>query len=324
MFSLVILGSLFWLVPLAGLAALAICVYEIALVVRRPRNTVDAPSCSRCGYHVAGLTSFTCPECGIDLRGAGIVTRALEMRHRGNLFIAIVAWTVLMLGVGSVFGSILAMTVGLSMAMSGAVGRMNPITTTTSLTPASGAAHSILLDSIVDWSNSSEASSVVVTLTAEDGSEWRLAFAPAQQTFTIEGPEGVVGEADRPYTAESARALYDAAGLDSSDPDMANEARDLAKMIDTAAISPYASISAAPESSFTIVAATTNVAPAAAVPMPAPFFSPWNGVVLAALGVWVALYVIGLIYIVRRRRHLMSGVGRRRRPRAAIPRGQST
>ena len=35
---------------------------------------VTVPSCRACGYAVRGLPSFTCPECGSDLREVGIDT----------------------------------------------------------------------------------------------------------------------------------------------------------------------------------------------------------------------------------------------------------
>ena len=35
---------------------------------------VTEPSCRACGYAVRGLPSFTCPECGRDLREVGIDT----------------------------------------------------------------------------------------------------------------------------------------------------------------------------------------------------------------------------------------------------------
>jgi hypothetical protein len=44
----------------------------------RPRGfwgpKVTEPSCRACGYAVRGLPSFTCPECGSDLRDVGIDT----------------------------------------------------------------------------------------------------------------------------------------------------------------------------------------------------------------------------------------------------------
>lgn len=41
---------------------------------RRPGAKVREPSCRACGYPVKGLPSFTCPECGSDLREVGIDT----------------------------------------------------------------------------------------------------------------------------------------------------------------------------------------------------------------------------------------------------------
>ena len=35
---------------------------------------ITEPSCRACGYAVRGLPSFTCPECGSDLRDVGIDT----------------------------------------------------------------------------------------------------------------------------------------------------------------------------------------------------------------------------------------------------------
>ena len=48
---------------------------------------VTVPSCRACGYAVKGLPSFTCPECGSDLREVGIDTpgaaREVLRRIRG-------------------------------------------------------------------------------------------------------------------------------------------------------------------------------------------------------------------------------------------------
>jgi len=42
------------------------------------RRQVPQPSCGNCGYPVRGLESFTCPECGSDLREVGIATPAMR------------------------------------------------------------------------------------------------------------------------------------------------------------------------------------------------------------------------------------------------------
>lgn len=40
----------------------------------------DDPRCGKCGYCVRGVPSFTCPECGSDLRAVGIVTATTHPR----------------------------------------------------------------------------------------------------------------------------------------------------------------------------------------------------------------------------------------------------
>src|SRR4051812_24607510 len=56
------------------------------------------PSCGRCGYLVKGLTTFTCPECGSDLREVGIVRRPTGAdgrplpRSRAAIFFRTVGW----------------------------------------------------------------------------------------------------------------------------------------------------------------------------------------------------------------------------------------
>ena len=64
---------------------------------------VTQPSCRACGYAVRGLPSFTCPECGSDLREVGIDTpgTGAEIFRRfkwlagavGGMFVAL--WRVL-------------------------------------------------------------------------------------------------------------------------------------------------------------------------------------------------------------------------------------
>ncbi|MHC5024491.1 MAG: hypothetical protein ACYTGG_11385 [Planctomycetota bacterium] len=49
----------------------------IVLAVMRRRG-VAQPACGQCGYAVAGLQQLRCPECGADLREAGINTPAAK------------------------------------------------------------------------------------------------------------------------------------------------------------------------------------------------------------------------------------------------------
>ncbi|HEY7119375.1 MAG TPA: adenylate/guanylate cyclase domain-containing protein [Tepidisphaeraceae bacterium] len=58
----------------ALLSLLMLVVASITLVLRIRGG--GEPACGNCGYRVRGLPSFTCPECGSDLRQVGIVSSA--------------------------------------------------------------------------------------------------------------------------------------------------------------------------------------------------------------------------------------------------------
>src|SRR5918993_4809070 len=62
-----------WFIPFLALTVFVIVVFLFARVLWR-RKAVTQPACGNCGYFVRGITSFTCPECGKDLREVGIVT----------------------------------------------------------------------------------------------------------------------------------------------------------------------------------------------------------------------------------------------------------
>ena len=62
-----------WFIPFLALTVFVIVVFLFVRVLWR-RKAVTQPACGNCGYFVRGITTFTCPECGEDLREAGIVT----------------------------------------------------------------------------------------------------------------------------------------------------------------------------------------------------------------------------------------------------------
>ena len=80
------------------LALLVLVVLGIALAFgvlwRSRRATVPVPVCGKCSYAVQGLPSFTCPECGSDLREVGIVTPTTR-RPLPPLVLAII-WTLIL------------------------------------------------------------------------------------------------------------------------------------------------------------------------------------------------------------------------------------
>jgi hypothetical protein len=62
------------IISIALQAAFALGVVLLFVFLWRRRSRPREPACGVCGYAVHGLPTFECPECGSDLRKAGIVT----------------------------------------------------------------------------------------------------------------------------------------------------------------------------------------------------------------------------------------------------------
>lgn len=76
------------LVPL--LVSLGLIVAGIVLLARAsPGPGADGSTCGKCGYSARGLTTFTCPECGSDLREVGIQRSGRRGRAPGVVLLVI-------------------------------------------------------------------------------------------------------------------------------------------------------------------------------------------------------------------------------------------
>ena len=81
--------------PLLALLIVGLLVALAVLLLRHAaRKTLSEPGCGACDYPVRGLPSFTCPECGNDLRDVGINTPR-QQRPLG-LGAYLVGWTLLL------------------------------------------------------------------------------------------------------------------------------------------------------------------------------------------------------------------------------------
>src|SRR5690606_21037158 len=89
-----------------GLWAAVLLVIVAVLIARLwrgltlPRGARREPACGGCGYAVRGLSELRCPECGADLREAGILTPRMLVRWRGSASGLVLAWTLLVVLVG--------------------------------------------------------------------------------------------------------------------------------------------------------------------------------------------------------------------------------
>lgn len=82
------------------------------VLARRAARRVDSshgPSCARCGYAVRGLPSFTCPECGSDLREVGIHAPGVNPRP-DSVVRKVGVWSIMILMIGSVISAMVINT----------------------------------------------------------------------------------------------------------------------------------------------------------------------------------------------------------------------
>ncbi len=104
--ALVLLVTLLWVVLSAyfGLSD-----RRYVSPINASRRVIE-PACGKCGYPARGIGSLECPECGADLREAGIITPALiEAVGGGTTGCALpLAWTLGLIATGFLFDQLIA------------------------------------------------------------------------------------------------------------------------------------------------------------------------------------------------------------------------
>ncbi len=93
----------FFIIPIAIL--LLIASQSLIVIARAWRRQGTLARCGACRYDISGTDNWQCPECGSDLRDAGIATPALRSRQAVSTWQIVSAWL-------SVAGFAYALTIG--------------------------------------------------------------------------------------------------------------------------------------------------------------------------------------------------------------------
>jgi hypothetical protein len=290
-------GSLIF--PILIVLAVAVAVRTIVVTVRVPPRVSREPVCEVCNYRVAGLSTFSCPECGTDLRNTGIITLPMEVKRRGSMSGAIISWIFLMAIIGGIVSALMSMLM-FRPVMAAASNSMST-TTTTPLTPGSGAYSRIDVTATVNYGAGMRppAPTIVYALVKTDGSTYTLTFAPLASTYTVTDPAGAATTSNN--DGKGPDALFAAAGLNLSDPNVAAEVRELATIDGVMSASPYTSVGTIRMRAFTpggITMSSTSGMP------PAPS-AAFYGMFLVGGLLWLALLATGIVFIVVRRKQLL-------------------
>jgi hypothetical protein len=296
MFTMGILGGLFF--PLIFIALIVASIRAILLAIRFPPRATREPACEVCKYRVAGLTGFTCPECGTDLRQTGIITLGMEVRRRGSLTAAILGWLYLMFllgGIGLSVISLLQLRPAMSAAMSG-------MTTTTPLTPASGAYQRIDTITTTNYGGGMPSGSTELDLVLSSGAVWKLTFDSLAANYSVTDPSGAMTSSANDNKGPD--ALFAAAGLDGADPKISAEVRELSTVVGVLASAPYTSVNTMRLRALTpgvpSVTSTSGPFPPAATDVTA-----FMAVGIVGFVMWLILLVGGVLFLVTRRKRLL-------------------
>jgi len=269
------------------------------VAVTLPKKVPREPACGGCGYAVDGLDSSTCPECGGDFRKVGISTPQFVLKWRGGYFSAILGWTLVMLMVGMVGMWVVAM---LSFTRTMTPVTNTTTTTSTTLTPASNAYRSIRLEGTQGFGQSAVSTTIELVLTGTDGSVSTLAVDPAALTYTVDDGAGP-GDAQS-YDDDSLTGWFDDAGLDTADPDLAVEIKDLVRFVDIAMMNPLGGVPVIRSTSSFTSSRTATTSSGGTVTSP----SANNELLIAmiTMGVFFVVWIGGIVWIVMRRSRMLA------------------
>lgn len=289
---MVFYGLLALAFPLIVLTVVASAVLAVWRAMTLPRGGAREPVCERCGYAVAGVAGFTCPECGSDLREVGIITPRMEAVRRGSLAGAVLGWTVMWMA-----GAWVAWWAVLMFWSFGAAMNTAASTTTTwsqTLTPNTPIYRSVELDYDSDWR--SVTSSVRLLLTLSDGHVESLVLDPGP--MTVVGLEG----GEREWSARAVELWFAESGLDMRDAEVAGAAAETARVVETTLMSPDSGYTLNLTHHTNVLTPTGGAATTVSSGAPAPL-SPVSWVAAGAVGIGV--YCAGIVVMVFRRRRLL-------------------
>lgn len=150
------------------LLVLAICLLGLVpLWYLALRRRAAVPECGQCGYHVAGLSTMSCPECGGDFREVGITTPRSRLMHP---LLFVLLWTILLAPVAIILGAYAVRSVP----------RTTMTTRVIGVSPSSGSFDPINI--FVEYEGVGLASGSVSSQTINGSTTSTFTFLPGQQT----------------------------------------------------------------------------------------------------------------------------------------------
>jgi hypothetical protein len=323
-----IFAYVMWVPVLAGLLALGVVL--IRRGVSAPEWMRRGACCGGCGYELTALGEGRCPECGAALVKVGVSTPRMALRLRGSMFLLVMGWTlsaaagsVPVLGVIGWMGTMSQMN--RLMGTTG-IGVTGPSTMSCSLdpNPSENRLSAVDVDSqqysiefAADMITDADDSVVSGTLRLEFVSTPTPAIVDVtlpDMTWVMTDLSGEVLREGAAFGTGDTMAIYGAAGLDVSKESTIEELAYLSSAVADFVYSPEWEsfglfVAESPLVASNRVADWTASGVAQSTAMwsggTTTWFGVWEIAMLVGVVVVAAVYIIGLVFFVRKRLKLI-------------------
>lgn len=333
------IGNLFFtLLPFVPASMLVVFLFVVVHVLYRSLfvppgfDREQDGHCAACGYALGSLEEQRCPECGVDLLKAGVLTRRMFLALRGSTAGAVAAWSVLLFSAGGMALAIWGSSVQNAYWMSNSfgTGMGGGYTQVASYGPKTewderaraitGDVFTVRLELPVDPSTQLLAGPLEVVLELPDGSEATLEIEE-DGAWTLRGRDGKRVSKGDGLDAAVIDGLFAQGGFDPGEADIRLYSDQIYVLADSARVEGVSGLSSEgnlrmmkvqqasagrtglENSGWTTKAAPTAMTPAG--PLGGIPFSMWSPVLYGFIAL-AAVYVLGVVWIVRRRRKILS------------------
>ncbi len=224
----------------SGIEILILCILVAAAATffyyrRQARHTasINEPACGSCRYPVRGLEAMTCPECGTDLREAGIITPTASTNPLGRLPSKIIIFTTITALVGFLTLPLLMHTLPKQQSATRSVTFGSPTSATYQQIEAKRASHTTTwLGRTLSQSNKTPLTIELTRASGTTTAEYDLVATATVKAGATTTPHPVAD------TKDALHKLFTAAGIDTTNPAVAAELSALATEFDAPITAP--------------------------------------------------------------------------------------
>jgi len=314
------IGMAYLLMLGSGLLVLALCVQTIWRACVRPPGAGKAASCGSCGYEINSLREGRCPECGADLLKSGVITGRMALAMSGSLSAAVIAWTIVMIGVTSI-------AVGVAFAVNAASrfgpGAQQSYQASISFAPVQAfnnqsqawqrtGNHRVQFDLDVqhDWVSGVQSGTVTISV-ADQGPASIAEIDGATREVVVRDPSGAEVLRESGFSRAAAEKLYEPLGLNAADPAVDEELNHLVQLAGQALNQPQGFQYGTPSSGSGGLDVSHSNINYGTMGMLGPGTTADWAIPAGVYGVGAIVYVAGIVWLVRRRARILRHEPRR-------------